>query len=177
MVLTPPYECIRCGYTTIQKARMRHHLYSKKNICPCLKNDIELTNEIKDKILINRKYVIPKKIVNKPEIINNEKEYHYIYMIRPRENVRHNENIYKIGKTKVKNPDINISRLISYGKGTEIIHISLCNNCDIVEREILEELNKKFDKHTGNEYFIGDRCKILNIILEIVMKDNQNSMI
>jgi hypothetical protein len=44
---------------------MRYHLYERKKICPGLVNDIELTEEIKQKILENRVYKIPK--VEKPQ--------------------------------------------------------------------------------------------------------------
>ncbi len=56
----PPYCCVRCGYETPQKTDMRKHLYGLKKICQGVLNDIELTEEIKEKILENRKYIIPK---------------------------------------------------------------------------------------------------------------------
>jgi hypothetical protein len=175
------YCCIRCGYESIKKSNINNH-FNRKVECPATNNDIELTDEIKKYILKNRIYKIPKipiiptKVINisNPDIIENINEYHYIYMIRPKENVRHNENVYKIGKTKVKNPDINISRLISYGKGTEIIHLQQCNNCDILEKEILEEFTIKFNKHTfGNEYFVGDKYDMLELIGDITLKHNK----
>jgi hypothetical protein len=172
------YTCYRCGHQTKGKNDMRKHLYNRKNDCPALSliNDIELTINIKEYILKNKVYHIPKIInnISRPNIINNIEEYHFIYMIRPKENVRHNENIYKIGKTKVKNPDINISRLLSYDKGTEIIHLQQCNNCNILEKELLEEFTKKFNKHTfGNEYFIGDKYDMLELIGELTLKHNK----
>jgi hypothetical protein len=95
-------------------------------------------------------------------------------MIRPRENVLHNENVYKIGKTKVKNPDNNISRLMSYGKGTEFIYLNQCKNCDILEKEIIEEFNKKFNKHSyGNEYFVGDKYEMTELLSNLTSKHNK----
>jgi hypothetical protein len=44
---------------------MYNHLYKRKKDCPATKNDIELTNEIKDKILKDRIYKIQK--VEKPQ--------------------------------------------------------------------------------------------------------------
>lgn len=67
-----PYECIRCGYTVQRKDCITHHLYKLKKPCPAVKNNIELTDEIKQFILANRRYHIPKdpnQVVNK--IINN----------------------------------------------------------------------------------------------------------
>jgi hypothetical protein len=168
-----PYTCYRCGYTTDLKGNIRTH-FDRKKKCPALVNRIELTDEIINDILINRIYQIPKKTISIPNVINNIEECHYIYMLRPKENVSHNENVYKIGKTKVKNLDVNISRLTSYGKGTEIVCLNQCKNCDILEREILEEFNKKFDRHKfGNEYFIGDKYEMLKLIGELTIKHNE----
>jgi hypothetical protein len=58
-----PYQCIRCGYSTKRKDDMRKHLYSIKSQCPTTKNDLELTEEIKQHILNYRVYKPP---VNKP---------------------------------------------------------------------------------------------------------------
>jgi predicted transcriptional regulator len=74
-----PYNCIRCGYNAQQKIHMKNHLYNLKKICPCLLNDIELTDEIKEFILLNRIYHIPlpapvtpiTQIINNNNTINN----------------------------------------------------------------------------------------------------------
>jgi hypothetical protein len=168
-----PYNCIRCNYKTKHKTKMSTHLYKRIKDCPATENDIELTNEIKEYILKNRIYRIPKQITNisRPETITSNEEYHYIYIVRPKENVLHNENVYKIGKTKVKNVELNISRLTSYGKGTELVFISQCNDCDILERALIEEFNKRFDKHIfGTEYYVGDKYEMIKTIGELVLK-------
>ncbi len=72
MTQKEPYSCIRCNYQTHEKNNMRKHLYFKKKICPGSKNDIELTDEIKEKILSNRIYHIPKE---EKSIINNITNY------------------------------------------------------------------------------------------------------
>jgi hypothetical protein len=163
-----PYTCIRCGYETNNRTNIKKHFNGRKKTCPSVKNKIELTEDIIKEILDNRIYHIK---ISKPEIINNNEEYHYI---RPKENVLHNENVYKIGKTKLKSLELNISRLTSYGKGSEFIYISQCNDCDILERIIIEEFNKKFNKHTfGNEYYIGDKYEMMKIIGDLVFKYNQ----
>lgn len=64
------YTCVRCGYQTDRKSNINYHLYKTKRQCPATKNDIELTNEIKDYILANRIFKIPKKEEPK-NIINN----------------------------------------------------------------------------------------------------------
>ena len=54
------YSCVRCGYESQDRACMRRHFYKKKP-CPSTKNDIQLTEDIKQHILENRVYQIPKK--------------------------------------------------------------------------------------------------------------------
>ncbi len=67
------YTCIRCNYKAKQKSHMKKHLYGLKKECPAssLENNIELTDEIKEYILKNREYHLPKKeVVNEQKIIN-----------------------------------------------------------------------------------------------------------
>jgi len=54
-----PYECPRCGYTSDKKTCMRSHLYSRSVVCPN-SYDVELTDSIKEHVLNNRVYKIPK---------------------------------------------------------------------------------------------------------------------
>lgn len=61
MIITMPkskYECICCDYATHMKGDMRRHLY-KSIPCPKIKNDIDLTDDIREYILKNRIYRIP----------------------------------------------------------------------------------------------------------------------
>jgi hypothetical protein len=53
-----PYTCIRCGYETMKKSCMNQHLNMVKKPCAATNNDIKLTDEIKNYILINRIYRI-----------------------------------------------------------------------------------------------------------------------
>jgi hypothetical protein len=172
------YTCCRCGYHTKDKNNMRNHLYKRQKTCPATVDDIELTDEIKNYILENRVYKKPKveKVEKIPKsIIINKEELHYIYLIRHKENVEHNENVYKIGKTIVKELTVNIQRLTSYGKGTEVILIQQCNNAHNCERIILKTFKQKFTKHKfGNEYFIGDPIIMNKIIFDIIFDQYQN---
>jgi hypothetical protein len=179
-VIKNEYECYRCGYKTIQKNSIKDHLFKRVKSCPALslEKNIELTDEIKKYILDNRVYHPPKLDVTKEKntiITLPKNDYlHYIYLIRCKENVRHNENIYKIGKTITKELTINLKRLTSYGKGTELLFIRQCKNCDIMEKKILKEFNKKFTKYElGNEYFIGDYDNMIDIIFEFISKEHK----
>lgn len=58
----PPYTCPRCNYNTPNKTYMFKHFYTLKKICPGHKNNIELTEDIKQFILTNRIYTIPKPV-------------------------------------------------------------------------------------------------------------------
>ncbi len=172
-----PYTCIRCGYTTDRKSSMKEHLFKKIKSCPAIKNDIDLTDNIKNYILINRFYKISKEEKQHKEKTNiiklpNNNHLHYIYLIRCKENVRHNENIYKIGKTVTKELTINLKRLTGYGVGTELILIRQCINSNAIENTILEEFNSKFTKYElGREYFIGDFNDMIEIIHSIISKE------
>ena len=53
------YTCPACGYETNRKDNMRGHLYNRKP-CPKAILDIELTDEIKEYIMVNRVYHPPK---------------------------------------------------------------------------------------------------------------------
>ncbi len=64
------YNCVRCGYQTKYKTDMKHHLYNRKKQCPGSENDILLTDYIKEKILENRVYKIPKE-EKTPTLIQN----------------------------------------------------------------------------------------------------------
>lgn len=67
-----PYTCVRCGYETYLKDDIRKHMYKRKKPCPCTVTTIEITDEIKEWILENRIYSIPKeKPVTITQTINN----------------------------------------------------------------------------------------------------------
>ena len=151
---------------------MIKHLYSRQKMCPSTVNDIDLTDAVKTYILDNRVYKIPKiPKKSKPETILSNEVRNYIYLIRPKENVENNQNIYKVGRTKNKELTANFSRLSGYGKGTELITITKCNDCDDLERKILDEFNNKFERHKfGNEYFIGSERQMCDIINDLTKK-------
>lgn len=175
--MTKTYTCARCGYITVQKARMKHHLYDRKMDCPIVNNNIILTDEIKEKILNDTIYIIPKIEKNSknkkefviPEKTNEEYEQHYVYLLRPKENVSNSQNVYKIGKTVSKELTVNVSRLTSYGKGTELIIIIKCINSCYLEKQILDEFNRLFGKYKfGNEYFVGDCEEMTDVMYDCI---------
>jgi hypothetical protein len=176
-----PYKCIRCDYTTKDKRNMRNH-FNRQKPCPGKKNDIELTEFIKEKILSNRIYIIPKVIKQKnpkvvtetktpkksKEIISSTEYRHYFYLIRGQEQVNHSLNIYTFGQTKVKEYFVNVPRLLGYGNGSELILVIKCKNSLELERLVRPAFNKTFEKHIyGSESFIGDENEMTELINKI----------
>lgn len=70
-----PYTCPRCGYNTPHKCKMKAHLYTLKNPCPGSQHIIDLNDEIKECVLLNRVYHIKQKegitTINNYNHINN----------------------------------------------------------------------------------------------------------
>jgi len=88
-----------------------------------------------------------------------------IYLIQEREFIRLNESTYKIGKTKKEG----LARYNNYPKGSELlIHIK-CDNCDDVERKIINLFKEKYTQTDyGNEYFNGNSNDMIDDIFQCV---------
>lgn len=54
-----PYCCPRCDFTTNRKSRIYDHLFQRKKECPAVKEEIELTLDLKNYILENRVLLKP----------------------------------------------------------------------------------------------------------------------
>ena len=94
------YTCIRCNYNTKLRSNMSRHLNLLKKNCPATNNDIELTDEIKNYILENRIYKIPKVINNTPQHIINNYNQNINY-------INNMDNMEKINKIiKIKNIEL-----------------------------------------------------------------------
>jgi hypothetical protein len=92
----------------------------------------------------------------------------YIYLLRTREFIRFNENIYKIGKT-TQEPN---NRLRGYPKGSEILYIISVKNCHETELLCINKFKYEYvqKRDYGIEYFEGnvkDMIKTINYILNI----------
>lgn len=57
-----PYQCPRCGYKSDKRSCFVFHFYKLKKPCPGTKSNIDLTDDIKQHILNNRIYHIPKTV-------------------------------------------------------------------------------------------------------------------
>ena len=97
--------------------------------------------------------------------------YNYVYLLQEREFINSNKPIYKIGKTKQPN----LNRFNSYPKGSKLLCQCCCNNCDIIERKIMNLFDKKYLKmrNIGAEYYEGDS----NFMILDIMKILENEKI
>lgn len=101
-------------------------------------------------------------------------EFKYIYMVKPREFIRTNENIFKIGKTEQPN----FERFKAYPKGSILLFQSICNDCHECEKIIIKKFKKNFIQRTdfGNEYFEGDCNKMMSILCNVILCENMDTL-
>ena len=106
------------------------------------------------------------------ELREKQMNVQYVYMIKTREFIRTNENIFKIGRTE----QLNYGRFNSYDKGSVLLFQSICENCRDCEKNIIKKFKEKFIHRIdfGNEYFEGDCNEMINIISNIVLHKNVN---
>ena len=95
----------------------------------------------------------------------------YIYLLQPLRSITNNEQVYKIGKTKRKN----FKRFNEYPTGSILLLQSSCNDCDIMEKNLLQIFDKNFTKKTdyGKEYFQGDLIEMKKLINSEVMNEKK----
>lgn len=103
-----------------------------------------------------------------PLAFDFEHTVHYIYLIQEREFIKTSENIFKIGKTKQSNS----KRFLSYPKGSIVLFQISCNNCDLLEKELLSSFKKLFihRKDIGHEYFQGNHHQMIHQIYKYRIK-------
>ena len=176
----PPYECIRCNYETSHKPDMKRHLYASKKVCPSVRNQIELTDEIKEEILNNRRYRIPHVKKEKKEIkasitekfaeisMNNNLDVDKgsIYIMYTRACKNGDEGVYKIGKTGDY-----IKRQSQYTKGGEMIFVANVNNRHESENLLKAGFCKEFKQRRdyGTEYYEGDIFEMVLLLKDILV--------
>ena len=77
------YICCRCGYTTVNKSSMKHHLWNRKQICEPTHFDIDLTPEIKGHILYDKSYIVRESDFRECKDVRNR----MVYLVRKYLNV------------------------------------------------------------------------------------------
>jgi len=164
-------KCYKCNKILSSKQGLKKHLL----ICKGVSNPLEchLCHKIyydsssKSRHLKKCKGVLTELGNN---IIEENKNSEYIYLLQEREFIKTNEPIYKIGKTKQEC----LKRIINYPNGTKLIIQIECNDCDTYEKLLITKFKKNFihKNDIGNEYFYGNRFKMINIIYNLLWEMN-----
>lgn len=87
-----------------------------------------------------------------------------IYIIKEAEQVRNEQDIYKIGMTRKTIQ----KRISQYRKGSKVIFCLECKvDCNIFEKHLIDEFKKYFIQRTdyGREYFEGDSFLMIKKII------------
>ena len=104
-----------------------------------------------------------------------DEDISYIYLLQEREFSQSNKNYYTFGKTQQK-ADNRIKRFTEYKRGSKILLLMECHNDSLldIESKIRTEFKKNFKQDIdGHEHFEGDYKKMIDIIYDIVMKNNK----
>jgi hypothetical protein len=128
-------------------------------------NYVHMINLIYSFIIKNNKSNELIKNINCEEFEKNN----YIYLLREREFIKLNQEIYKIGMTTKSN----YGRFLQYPKNSELLFQMKCINCVKNERTILKKFENKYIKQTdiGSEYFEGNVLEMINIIYDVIMNE------
>ena len=104
----------------------------------------------------------------------NEESYEfelgqYIYLLQEREFRKTKEKIYKLGKTKQQHT----KRFAQYPKDSILLNQIVCDDCDKIERILINLFNEKFKKRKdiGNEYFEGDYKYMIDLIYNTIKQE------
>lgn len=148
MKLKESYTCCRCGFKTHDKTGMRRHLFDLKKECPGIVADIPLTDDIKNSILRNRIYHVPKELPPPPvcNIMNNFNTInHYVSNL---------DTIHKL--TKIM--DYNKNELIAIDESIERNYLPKCKRLENSKR-----YNQGFQfKKQDLLEIIDDVCRVCN---------------
>ncbi len=189
------YVCPRCRYETRLKGDIRRHfnkkkkcktLFSRKSVKDCL---ADLDSLVEDKVVISREEYDRSNIAKEnlkittcdkdrmgichPQEEENGITDHFIYLIQEREFIKTQENVYKLGKTV--NPK---QRLSSYPKGSKVILIIPCSDCDVAESSLLSLFDRFFTKRKdiGVEYYEGDIGSMAKMVMRYILNEGGESL-
>ena len=94
-------------------------------------------------------------------------DYHFIYLIKDKQDIDSGASIYKIGKSTQENT----KRVKSYPSGSYLLLQVACNDCHGMETYLIKEFKKLFILARGREYFEGNLFKMINLIFFIVQSE------
>jgi hypothetical protein len=154
---------------------MRKHLMTLKNPCQGIVNDIILTDEIKNKILENRIYHIPKvtKEVKPKTSIMVVDDSGYVYIFYTRASKNGDESVYKIGKTAEY-----IRRAGQYTKGGDMKLVLNVKNRHDAENKIKKYFKIEFIQRRdyGTEFFEGDLFEMA-LLMKDILSEEMNEIV
>jgi hypothetical protein len=99
----------------------------------------------------------------------------YIYMLREREFIASNQDIYKIGRSEQEN----CIRVVKYPKSSELICKNSCYDCHELENYMIKLFKQKYIQRTdiGAEYFEGNVIQMQNDICMAIVNDSYHRSI
>lgn len=109
-----------------------------------------------------------------PSLSSVVDETEYIYLIREREFIRTNDNVYKVGRTK-QQINNSIRRFDEYPKGSEPIFLIKVSSSIKAEADVLKMMKHQFKQRIdyGKEYFEGDANSMIFSIIKKIENDPQ----
>ena len=110
-------------------------------------------------------------ITSTSESLEHTNNGNYVYIIKEREFIKTNENIYKIGETKKGH----YKRFDQYPKGSVVMALIKVPNSISYENKIKTEFNKAFKrrKDIGHEYYEVDFQRMYKKMVKIVFELNK----
>ena len=104
------------------------------------------------------------KLINGSTTMTDCDIYGYIYLIQPREFIKTNEKIYKIGKTSRSI----IQRFSEYPKQSSLLYCCPvnCKELNMIETGVIKLFDEKFKKRVdiGSEYYQGELFQMILVI-------------
>ena len=94
-------------------------------------------------------------------------DYHFIYLIKEKDDIDNDVHIYKIGKSC----QANTRRVASYPSGSHLLLQVACSDCHSMETFLIKEFKSLFTLARGREYFEGDPYKMINLIFFMVQTE------
>ena len=91
-------------------------------------------------------------------------EYHFIYLLREKQDIDDKLNIFKIGKSTQENT----RRVKSYPSGSYLYLQIRCNDCHSMESKLIKKFKNYFVLIRGREYFKGDIHIMMDIIYSFI---------
>ena len=167
------YNCVKCdkNYKTIKYFNHHQKNCNGLNILSCSKCMFTFTSRHSKSNHIKKNNCIAKSIINNDNDNNDNENKEFIYLLQEREFIKTKEPIYKIGKTKQEK----LKRIKSYPNGSELLLYTVCNNCDEIEKTIINKFKSHFihKKEFGNEYFMGDYNSMIYLIYNIIISSKK----